>query len=384
MGENGYASVLADLLPTIRKRREEIERERCLPGDLAGSLRKAGLYGMSVPRVLGGSEATPMELMETIETVSAADGSTGWCVMVGLGNNVVAGYMPEHGAREVFADPTLPTAGIAAPAGQATRVDGGVNVTGRWSFASGIAHCDWVWAGALVMDNGKPHMTEMGPEIVHVCIPARDVVVHDTWHVSGLRGTGSQDFSIEDAFVPDQRIFGLLNPVGHRSEPLYQFPPLHLFVFQVVSVGLGIARGALDDLTELSQKKAPTMYTGALADRPIAQIEVARAEVALRSARAFVYEVVEEMWDMVLSGGMPSRKQLALGRVAATNAVEVSAVVTRTVNTLGGGSAIYDTSPLQRHARDAEAITHHFTVAPFTWEEAGRVLLGRDPVIPVF
>ena len=106
-----------------------------------------------------------MELMQIIETVSAADGSTGWCTMVGLANNMAAGYMDEAGAREVFADPTAPSAGIAAPAGQATRIDGGLRVSGRWPFASGITHSEWVWAGCLVMDNGRPRMTPAGPEM---------------------------------------------------------------------------------------------------------------------------------------------------------------------------------------------------------------------------
>jgi alkylation response protein AidB-like acyl-CoA dehydrogenase len=175
---------------------------------------------------------------------------------------------------------------------------------------------------------------------VHACLPVSEVVIHDTWHVSGLCGTGSNHFSAADIFVPEQRIFALLDPSGHRAEPLYQMPPLTLFVFQVVCVSLGIARSALDDLTELAQTKVPSLYTEVLAEKAVAQVELARAEAALGSARS--------------------------------------------ANTLAGGSSLYSTSSLQRHARDAEAVTHHFTVAPHTWEEAGRVLLGREPNAPVF
>ena len=255
------STALAALLPTIRTRRQEIEQARRIPADLAAALRTTGVFTLSVPRAIGGHEATPVELMKTIETVAAADGSAGWCTMVGLGNNIAAGYMNESGAKEVYADPTAPSAGIAAPAGKAVRVDGGVRVNGRWPFASGITHCDWVWAGCLVMDNGRPRMTPMGPEIVHVCMPLRDVEVHDTWHVSGLCGTGSHDFSAADVFVPDRRIFALLDPSGHRMEPLYQMPPLGLFVYQLVSVSLGIARAALDELVTLAQTKVPSLYT---------------------------------------------------------------------------------------------------------------------------
>lgn len=384
METNSIMKTIQNLLPAIRTRRQEIEQARCLPRDLVEELRKTKMFSLSVPRAFGGEEARPVDIMQAIERVATADGSTGWCAMIATGNNVVAGYMSESGAREVFSDPTAPLAGIAAPSGTAVRVDGGVRVTGRWPFASGITHCGWVWAGCVVMEDGQPRMTPRGPEVVHACMPVKEVVIHDTWHVSGLCGTGSNDFSATDIFVPEQRTFALLDPSGHRAEPLYQMPPLGLFVFQLVSVGLGIARSALDEITELAQAKVPSLYQHVMAERPVAQVELARAEAALGSARSFLYDTVEGIWQSVCAGQPPSRRQLALGRIAATHAAETAAAVTRTANTLGGGSSIYSTSPLQRHARDAEAITHHFTVAPYTWEEGGRVLLGREPTVPVF
>jgi indole-3-acetate monooxygenase len=355
-----------------------------MPGDLVDDLIKTRIFTLGVPRNIGGEEARPVDLMQAIETVATADGSAGWCAMIATGNGASAGYMTDRGAREFFAEPAKPTAGIAAPTGAAVRVDGGVRVTGRWPFASGITHCDWVWAGCLVMESGRPHMTSRGREIVHVCMPVSEVEIHDTWHVSGLCGTGSNDFSAADVFVPDHRIFALLDPTNHRPEPLYQMPPLLLFVAQVVCVSLGIARSALDELTDLAQTKVPSLYTTVLADRPVAQVELARAEAALGSARAFLYGTVEDTWKSVCAGDAPAGRQVALGRLAAIHAAEVAASVTRTANTLAGGSSIYASSSLQRHARDAEAITHHFTVAPHTWEEGGRVLLGRQPNVPAF
>lgn len=384
MGTTDTLKSIRDLLPAIRARRQEIEQARCMPRDLIGELRQTGVFGLSVPRAIGGQEAGPTDLMRAIEAVATADGSAGWCAMIATSGNMAAGYMNEPGAREVFADPTAPTAGIAAPAGAAVRMDGGVRVNGRWSFASGITHVDWVWAGCTVMEDGRPRMTPAGPETVHVCMPVKDVEIHDTWYVSGLCGTGSNDFSATDLFVPDERTFSLLDPSGHRSEPLYRMPPLTLFVFQLMSVSLGIARSALDDLAELAQTKVPTLYTTPLADRPVAHVELARAEAALGGARALAYDTAEDLWQSVSAGRTPTPRQLALGRIAAIQAVETAARVTRTVNTLAGGSSIYSRSPLQRHARDAEAVTHHFSVAPHTWDEAGRVLLGREPTVPVF
>jgi alkylation response protein AidB-like acyl-CoA dehydrogenase len=168
------------------------------------------------------------------------------------------------------------------------------------------------------------------------------------------------------------------------AEPLYRMPPLGLFVYQVASVSLGIARGALDELVELAQNRKPTLYQDVLADKAVAHSELARAEAALGGARALLYDTVDDMWRTVQAGDAPSNRQIAVGRIAATNAAATAAAVTRTAGALGGGSAIYNDSSLQRHVRDADAITRHFTVAPHTWEEAGRVLLGRQPIAPVF
>jgi alkylation response protein AidB-like acyl-CoA dehydrogenase len=384
MAANGVRQEIADLLPRIRDRRDEIEKARRIPRDVADSLRNTGLFTLAVPRVFGGDEAEPADILDLIETVSATDGSTGWCAMIGIANNVAAGYLPEAGAREVFTNFNGPSAGIAAPTGGATRVDGGVRVSGRWGFGSGITHSDWLWAGAMVMENGKPRMTPHGPEIIHIFVPTQQAEIHDTWHVSGLNGTGSHDFSVMDVFVPESRIFSLFDKATHRSEPLFQLPSLGWFVSQVAAVSLGIARAALDELNEIAQKKVPTLSQAVLADKPVAQIEIARAEAKLGAARAFLYAAVDELWKTACAGRQPSLRQIAMNRVACLNATATGADVARTANVLAGGSSIYTASSLQRHMRDADAITHHFSVAPHVWEDAGRVLLGREPTAPVF
>ena len=383
-GVEGILESIRDLVPAIRARRGEIEEARRMPRDLVDQLRSTGIFRLGAPRDLGGEEARPVDLLKAIETVATADGSAGWCAMIAVANGVSAGYLSEAGAREMFADPAAPTAGIAAPGGRATPADGGFRVSGRWSFASGITHSDWAWAGAIVMENGRPRMTEMGPEIIHVCLPVSEVEIHDTWFVSGLSGTGSNDFSVSDAFIPESRVFSLLDPSRHRPEPLYQMPALGIFASQLVSVSLGIARAALDELLELAQTKVPSMSAVVLAEKPVAQVEVARAEGALAAARSFLYETVDNVFRTASAGETPSLRQLAMIRIAVMQAAETGANVARTANVLAGGSSIYTNSSLQRHARDAEAVLHHFTVAPHTWEDAGRVLLGRQPTAPAF
>ena len=372
------------VLPSIRAKREEIETARRMPADLVGALVKTGVFALGVPRALGGHEATLNEILRAIETVATADGSAGWIAMIGVSGNCVAGMMNEAGAKEVFADPTLPSAGIAAPIGQAIPFDGGYRVSGRWPFASGITHSEWAFAGALVMDGEQPRMTPHGPAIVHAWTRVADAEIHDTWHVSGLRGTGSNDFSVSGVEVPEHRIFSLFDPSGHRPEPLYQLSPPGFFAPQVAAVGLGIARASIDELSELAQTKAPVMSSAVLADKPVAQIEIARAEASLQAARAFLHDAVGDIWETMAAGDAFTMRQEALVRSAANNAVETAARVTATVNTLGGSSSIYSASSLQRHMRDAEAVTHHFTVTPHVWEDAGRVLLGRSPTMPIF
>lgn len=384
METEGLLESLDGLRPAIRSRREEIERERRLPRDLVEELRRTGWFRSSVPRALGGREAPPREILKGIESIAAADGSAGWCAMIGSANNLASGYLNEKAAREIYSSPDALWAGVAAPAGRAHPVDGGYRVEGRWPFASGSTHAEWLWAGCIVMDNGKPRMTAHGPVVVHACVPMSHVTVHDTWFVSGLAGTASNDVSIAGAFVPRHWVFDLFDATTHRPEPLYQMPSLGWFVSQVATVGLGIARGALDELVSIAQTKVPTFSPSVLADRPAAQIGLARAEASLAGARAALFESVDDLWATVRDGKPLTPRQIALNRAAANHAAETGAEVARTAGVIAGGSSIYASSSHQRHTRDAEAILHHFTLAPHVWEDAGRVLLGRAPTAPLF
>jgi alkylation response protein AidB-like acyl-CoA dehydrogenase len=339
---------------------------------------------MGIPKALGGEETNPLDLMRVIETLSKADGSVGWCTMLGIGASLTAGFMKEEGAREVFTASDTPKALVAEPAGAATPAPGGVRVSGRWRFASGITHADWIVVGAVVMDGGQPRMTPHGPEIAHVYIPKSEVQVHDTWHVSGLCGTGSNDVSCSEVFVPEQRMFSLFNSAGFRPEPLYQMPVLAQVAPAIAIVAVGIARAALDEVAELASSKTPSMSTASLAEKPVTQVELARAEGALGAVRSFLYDTVDDIWQTVLAGDEPTMRQRSLCRIASVQATETAARVARTASTLAGGTSVYNSSSLQRHARDTDVITHHFSQSPQVWEDAGRTLLGMEPVAPLF
>lgn len=386
MDSSVVSQKINDLLPRIRERRQEIEDARRMPKDLVADLAATGIFKFAMPAALGGDEASATDLLQAIETISAADGSTGWCAMIGAGGALFAGKMTDVGVKEVFADPALPTAGAVPPTqGTAARVDGGYQVNGKWRFASGITHVDWVMAGCVVLYDGAPKMTPMGiPDVRWVWVPISEVEIHDTWYVNGLRGTGSNDFSITDVFVPEDRTLHLFDPTGQRPEPIVRFPDVAGFATQVAAVGLGIARGALDELVELAGGKLPTMSMSSLASKAATQIEVAQLDAQLRSARSFVYDIVDEIWDVLVAGQEFTPKQNALARLSAVEAARAAAAVAHRVSTIAGGNSMYLSSSLQRHARDADAVTHHFVVSPPVLEDVGRVLLGMDPTSPIF
>jgi len=381
---NGFSQAIHDVLPRVRERRAEIEQVRQLPRDLVDDLAATGIFRLALPKALGGAEVDPLDMMRVIELVSSADGSTGWCTMLGIGSGAVGGYMREDGAREVFSTPDSPKALVAEPAGAAVREGQAVRVNGRWRFASGITHSDWAVLGCVMMKDGQPNMTPHGPEIVHAFVPASQLEVHDTWYVSGLCGTGSHDLTCSDVLVPQTRVLSLFDPAGFRPEPLYQMPVLSMVAPAVAVVALGIARAAIDELSEMAPAKLPSMSMSRLSEKPVTHIEVARAEAALGGARSFLYDAVDDLWQTVMSGQQPSMRQRALCRAASNHATETAAQVARTASTLAGGTSVYNTSALQRHARDTDVITHHFTQSPQVWEDAGRALMGMDPLAPLF
>lgn len=384
MGSNGFSTKIHALLPGIRERREEIEQGRRLPQDLVDDLSATGIFRLAIPQTLGGLAADPLDVMRAIELVSTADGSTGWCAMLGIGAGYEIGHLAEGGAREVYARMDAPKALVAEPAGAAVDDGDGVRVSGRWRFASGITHSDWVLAGCIMMDGGQPRMTEHGPEIVHVFMPVSDVQVHDTWHVSGLCGTGSNDFSCENVFVPRERVTSLFNPMHVYPEPQYRMPVLSLVAPMISAVAVGIARAALDELYELAGTKTPSMSMVPMSEKAAAHVILAQAEGELGAARSYLYDTLDDIWQTVVGEGTPSLRQEALCRIASNQATATAARVARTASTFAGSTSVYTSSSLQRHVRDADVITHHFTQSPYVWEDAGRVLLGQEPLAPLF
>jgi len=372
----------AALAPDIRARAEAIERGRRLPADLAAQLAAAGLFRMLVPRSLGGLELAPAPMLATLETVGAADASVGWCVMIGATTAVVAAYLPADVAREIYGAPGTITGGVFAPLGRAV-VDGDqYRLSGRWQWASGSANCHWLMGGSVILDDGTPRCLPNGaPDARLLLFPAERATLIDTWHVSGLCGTGSGDMAVEGLRVPLAHAVSLMVDAPREAGALYRFPVFGLLALGIAAVMLGNAGAAVTDLVELAGGKQPQGSRKVLAERAVAQSELAQAAAALRAARALFYETVESAWAAACAGDPLDVATRAGLRLAATHATRTAADVARVMYDLGGGSAVFARSPLQRRFRDAHVGTQHLMVSPATWELTGRVLMGlpTDP-----
>ena len=349
------------------------ERDRALTPELLEELRATGLMRAGAPAALGALEAPPATTLGAAESIAAGDASAGWCVSIAATSSLLCAYLPESGAEEVFGDQASIAAGVWAPRGKAVRADGGVRVSGRWSFCSGISHSQWLFAGC-VLGEGPPAAD--GPVLRIVAMPTAELEILDTWHTSGLRATGSHDAVAKDVFVPDHRVLSLMDGGPRIDAPLYRFPIFGFFALSIAAAALGNARGAIADLCELAAGKTAQGSSRVLAERPATQAAVGEAEAQLRAARALYYQAIEQAWVAAQARG-PLHESLRLGlRLAATHAVRASSEIARSMYDLGGGTSIYDDSPLQRRFRDAHAATAHFQVNPATWELAGRLLLG--------
>jgi alkylation response protein AidB-like acyl-CoA dehydrogenase len=353
------------LAPTAAELAPAAERDRQLAEPLVAALADAGLFRLCVPAAAGGLEAHPGTLVAAVRALAAGDAAAGWCVAIAATSGLVAGYLPEAAAREIYAEPATLVAGVFAPKGRATPEPGGFRVSGRWPFASGCRHADWLMGGCVV-DGGMRLMLA----------PAEAFTIHDTWHVMGLRGTGSHDIELDGVSIPAERTASVLADPPLQPGPLYAFPLFGLLALAIAAVSLGIARGALDDLIALAGGKVPTGGRRTLAERGTVQAEVARAEAGVRAAGALLDEAIGAAWERAVAGAGVDVEQRAALRLAATHATAVSTRATDTAYTLAGGSALYESSPLQRRVRDAHAATQHMLVAPATWELTGRVLLG--------
>jgi indole-3-acetate monooxygenase len=370
------------LEPIIAAHRDEAERTRQLSRPVFEALADAGLFKLFVPQKLGGFESDLTTFLRVVEAVSRVDSAAGWCLSNGAVHGRMAGFLPEDEARVIFGHPHATVAGAATPTGRAMVAPGGFRVTGRWAYGSGITHSDWVYANAVVHEGERPRPADDGAnEIRTLLAPIAECEIVDTWHVGGLRGTGSFDFVINDVFVPEERTFFAFafRPAPVWSGTLYALPLFSVYPLSIAAVPLGLARAAIEVITELAEAKTPTGSPSLLRERSSVQSDLARAEALVRAARALLLEVAEELWETTERTGETPMKLRALVRLASAHAAVSSVQAMDLMYTAGGATSLREENRIERLFRDVHAAAQHLAVIPHNFELAGRVLLSLNP-----
>ncbi len=366
------------LAPSLAARSAEFEAARRIPPDVVELLKEAGVFRMYAPRSHGGLELDFPATLQVLIALAAADGAVGWTAMIGTGSLTFFAKLARPTLDLVFADgPDVIVAGAAAPSGAAEQVDGGYLVNGRWGFASGCQNAHWLFSGCVITKGGAPvpGRVEGAPLVRHFVMPASVWRIEDTWNVAGLKGTGSHHIGLADVFVPEANVFDF----GGESclpGPLYP-SPLHFVPMMHCAPAVGIAEGALADIVALANTgKRQLFQPGPMRDSPAFQGELGRVDAEVRAARSMTEAQTNRLWERALAGELAGGELLA---EAFQTAAWVTAACVRAVDacySLGGGGALYETSPLQRRLRDIHAATQHTAVQPRQYIAAGAAKLG--------
>lgn len=358
------------LAPVLRDRAEEIERARRLPADVVDLLRGTGVFRMGFSRAHGGPELTSIEQTEVIEALAYGDAGAGWCAMIGSDTGLYASFLDHTVAAEMFPSLDMPTAGLLFPNGRAEIVPGGYRLTGRWQFGSGVTHADWVVSGAFLYRDGEPVH-----DSILLMVPKADVEVIDTWHTTGLAGSGSCDYAITDVFVPAEHTLTFAEVRG-GSGPLAQ-PEVHMR--NMPGVALGVARAALNFATDAA-------VSAGREDDYRTQTTLAECEGDFAATREGVYGALRRQHEVLTTGGtlddLTPRERAALPLSRRHAFRTARAIVTRLYD-LVQTTAIYRPSPLDRWLRDTTTMCQHIVAQDRILQTAGAHLLGGRPAFPL-
>ncbi|MSQ69460.1 MAG: hypothetical protein EXR83_14955 [Gammaproteobacteria bacterium] len=371
---------IAAVAPVLLAQSAIDEQQGTLSPESLAALIASGALRMKLPAVLGGFEADLVTQMEVLEKLATLNASVAWCAMVGATSLALPGaFLPAAGVAQMFAHGVIPCGAIVVtPSGEATPVSGGYRLSGRWSFASGVRHAQWVVALARVPSAGVA-----APAIHVLVVPQARCEIIDNWQVSGLQGTGSCDIVIHDAWVPLEMSWQV-GAAPHRGGALYGIGLPAFVAYEHAGFALGIARRVLDGVTDILRTKLRGYAPGGspMATRGAVQRALGHAEMRLRAARALAVEVNEEVWAAA-SGGGPSLALQCLARSAAVYATEVATEVVAEAFRYAGASAIYRPHYLQGCLRDLAVAAQHYMVSDTAYENLGRVKLGYAEVDPM-
>ncbi len=372
----------ADTLAAARELFEQLdsdagkaEADRRLPRSTVDAMKAAGAFRMPMPTGWGGPELPIADQLLVVEELSYADGSAGWCAMIGCDSGFYAAKLEDAVAREIWDDLDLVTAGQTSPAGRAVRDGGGWRVTGRWAFGSGCTHADRIVGGALLHDvDGSQPLEGDLPAWRTFVLPIDSVTIHETWDPMGLAGTGSHDYAAEDVWVPDEHAMRPLEP-PLRDGAIYALP--WSFIVKGAAVPLGLARRALDEVASIAPTKLVLPELAFLGDLDHLHDRLARSRALIGGARALIHDVVAACWDEIERTGellQEGRADLRLAMVHCATACRSAVdLIVDTATT----AAIKRGSPIDRAHRDIVTASQHLVVNDRVYGMVGRVLMGK-------
>lgn len=371
--------ILGRVLPILREHLGEGEDLRRLPDASAEALIGAGAFQVMVPSTLGGFELPPAEFVRLVEEISRVDSGAGFIVGNGNTNAYMMLALPEEGAREVFADRRAVLGGGGFPPAHAVVADGGYHVSGQAAFVSGAHLATWVFAFAMIIENGQPRIGPHGiPEMLIAVLPRDECEVLDTWYTLGMRSSGSTDVRYTNVFVPASRTAPLAPFVD--LNPLFSGPVYRARVWAghpaFAMTGLGVARAALDAVIDLAKNKTANYMMQKVGENATVQRLLGRAEAKYRAARAYVYETVDELWQHQLTGEFVTGEHAIDMQLACSFAIESAREVTELVHEIAGSTGFREESPFEQLFRDAHTMSQHAFTSAARFESASKAMLG--------
>jgi len=355
------------LAPVLAERVTEANNLRRLPDATIADLREAGFFRLLQPARWGGHEVEPRVFFDVQMTLATACASTAWVLGVVAVHAWQLALFAPAAQEEVWGkDPDALISSSYAPTGKVVRVEGGFRISGRWSFSSGCDHCGWVFLGGFV-----PVAAGEKPDMRTFLLPRADYRIDDNWHVAGLKGTGSKDIIVEDAFVPEHRTHRLIDGYFCKSPgnavntaPLFRIPFGQLFVRSVSTSAIGIAQGALEAYLAIAEKRIAAGDGAKVAEDPATQAICARAATEIDEVREVLYRNFDELMTAAREDRQLPVDRRARFRYDSSNAVERCKVVVDDLFTSSGGRAIFLNSPMQRHFLDIHAARAHYANNP--------------------
>ena len=368
------------LAPRIAAAAPQIEQAMELPADVVAALHEARLFRILLPRTLGGYQIEPAVFFAIIEALARADASVAWCVGQGAGCSMAAAFLAPEAAREIFGSHcAVMASGPPSRNAKAIKCAGGYRVTGSWTLASGGRHSSWFGGHAAVIgEDGKPVIGADGKPVIRTMMFSRTATkLTPNWDVIGLRGTGSDDYAVEDLFVAETFTFTREAAQDRRDmSPLYTFSGLNMFGVAFAATSLGLARSALEDFITLASGKLLMGQARLVRESAVNQLQLGLAEAKLRSARAFLLTTLQEVGAAANARGCLTRDERVGLRLATTWAIQQGRDVVDVAYNCAGATALHKGNPIERRFRDVHAVTQHIQGGMAVFETMGQALFG--------